>query len=53
MPVICTGRGRCQIAPGLTISDATRGRIREAEQELVADRELAKEFLAKHGISLK
>jgi len=52
MPVTCTGRGCFYIAKGLTISEQVRERIRDAESDLSADRDLAQEFCRKHGVQI-
>jgi len=49
MPTCCPGRGRHQIAPGLRVSQQTRRKIAEAEAELLEDRRLMLEILARHN----
>lgn len=46
MPICCTGRGRYRVHPGLTPDN--QDILREAEAELLADRELVETFFNKH-----
>jgi len=52
MPVVCQGRGRWHMAGGLVVGKETRERLKEAERELLGDRELARELGRKHGLQL-
>jgi len=52
MPVVCTGKGRYQVVKGLQVNTKARKQIEEAEQELLADRELAEEFARKHNLKI-
>lgn len=49
MPVVCLGRGRVRVAPGLKLSATTKDTIKEAQLELIADRNLALEVFSKHA----
>lgn len=49
LPVQCLGRGRYRVATGLPPGGEVQAQLKEVERELIADRELAKELLAKHG----
>eukprot|EP00419_Tripos_fusus_P010680 CAMPEP_0172662462 /NCGR_PEP_ID=MMETSP1074-20121228/5377_1 /TAXON_ID=2916 /ORGANISM="Ceratium fusus, Strain PA161109" /LENGTH=370 /DNA_ID=CAMNT_0013478379 /DNA_START=41 /DNA_END=1153 /DNA_ORIENTATION=+ len=45
LPVLCHGAGRYSVVPGLEPSERCKEVIREAESELLSEREMAKEFL--------
>mmetsp|Transcript_74086 Transcript_74086/g.162136 ORF Transcript_74086/g.162136 Transcript_74086/m.162136 type:complete len:402 (+) Transcript_74086:79-1284(+) len=49
MPITCLGRGQWKFSGGLTVCKESRERIKEAERELLAERDNFKEAARKHG----
>lgn len=49
VPVSCMGQGRYRAVTGLNMSEETRGRMKQAELDLLEDRRIAEEFFEKHA----
>lgn len=50
-PVTCTGRGKVQIHTKLTVPEAVKAKMRDAERELTDDRDLALQMIKRHDQS--
>jgi len=51
MPIICQGKGRCSLAPGLTISNSSRMKMKQIETELITERSNVQQIFRKNAQS--